>query len=287
MLLADILPNLQPGSIYLTLGTIEQIVWICRKLGKEPEFLYEPSANEIRKALEFPSFSDNAFVIHPKELKGSGIKATTTSEFLLPTDSYFFVNQANFAFISIVELTGEVSDKQSSAAKKIEGGCYRILDLRTIADLPKYPYVALHELEYSKQNFCETNSLSHEQSLVDSLTTIEGVQRWGSFTKGELRKWFVTPGIKEPILLKIARAQGLIPFINPFCHLVEKHWSTNRQSVFLKQFAMWVYCSTEHWNSSGYPGLTRKIATRGEGVNFYFNPSPKAKRKWLTMARLQ
>lgn len=287
MLLAEVLPHLHSGCVYLTLGTIEQIAWICRKLGKEPEFLYEPTSNEIRKALEFPNFTDTAFLIQPKELKGSGLKATTTSEFLLPTDSFFYVHPDNFAFISVVELSGEVSDKQVSAVKKIEGGCYRILDLRKIEDLPMYPYVAFHELEYSKQNFYRTSSLSYEQSLVDLLTTIEGVQRWGSFTKGELRKWFVTPGVPEPILLKIANAQGLIPFINPFCHLVEKHWSSNRQSVFLKKFALWVYFSTEYWSCSGSPGLTRKIATRGTGVNFYFNPSPKAKRKWLTMAGLQ
>ena len=286
MLLAEVLPQLRAGCVYLTLGTIEQITWICRKLRLEPELLYEPSSDQIRKALEYPTFNDAAFVIQPKELKGSGIKGTVTSEFLLPTDSFFFVHPTNYAFIAVTELSGEVSNKLTGAAKKIEGGCYRILDLRRIEDLPIYPYVALHELEYGKDNFHRTNSLSYEQSLVDSLTTIEGVARWGSFTKGELRKWFVTPGISEPILLKIAKAQGLIPFINPFCHLVEKHWSSNRQSVFLKRFAQWVYFSTEYWAVSGYPGLTRKAAPKGEGVNFYFNPSPKAKRKWLTIAGL-
>jgi len=280
MLLTDLLPQLERGYVYLTLGTIEQICWIARALDLEPDLLIEPTGHEVRKALEYPSFRDEAIVIKAKELKGSGIKGTTTGEFALPTDSFFYVHPSRFAFISICELDGEVSEKLTGEAKKLEGGCYKILDLRRLDNFPPYPYINAHELKYSKQTLAGTSKLSYEQQLIDSLNTIQGVLRWGQFTNGELRKWFVTPGIAEPILLKMTRAQALIPFIQPFCRLVEEYWSTGQQSVFLKKFAMWVYMSTEYWAEGGNPGLLRKAAKTGTGVNFYFYPSARAKRNW-------
>jgi hypothetical protein len=286
MLISEILPQIKPGCVYVTLGTIEQLAWICRNLGLEPELLYEPPTKLIRTNLEYSSFEYKAWIIQAKDLKGTGLKGTVLNDYLLPTDSFFYVHQDNYAFISVCGLEGEVEDKQVTAAKKLEGGCYKLLDLRRIEDLPAYPYVAEHELKYSKVIQTGRSSLCPEQSLIDSLNTIEGVKRWGNFTNGELRKWFVTPGIAEPVLLKQFRAQSLIPYIMPFLGQVEEQWSTGKQSVILKKFALWVYLSTEYWTKGSDRGLVKKASGK-ELINFYFYPSQKAREEWLVALGLQ
>lgn len=286
MLISEILPQIKPGCVYVTLGTIEQLAWICRNLGLEPELLYEPPTKLIRTNLEYSSFEYKAWIIQAKNLKGTGLKGTVLNDYLLPTDSFFYVHQDNYAFISVCGLEGEVEDKQVTAAKKLEGGCYKLLDLRRIEDLPAYPYVAEHELKYSKVIQTGRSSLCPEQSLIDSLNTIEGVKRWGNFTNGELRKWFVTPGIAEPVLLKQFRAQSLIPYIMPFLGQVEEQWSTGKQSVILKRFALWVYLSTEYWTKGSDRGLVKKASGK-ELINFYFYPSQKAREEWLVALGLQ
>lgn len=286
MLISEILPQIKPGCVYVTLGTIEQLAWICRNLGLEPELLYEPPTKLIRTNLEYSSFEYKAWIIQAKDLKGTGLKGTVLNDYLLPTDSFFYVHQDNYAFISVCGLEGEVEDKQVTAAKKLEGGCYKLLDLRRIEDLPAYPYVAEHELKYNKVIQTGRSSLCPEQSLIDSLNTIEGVKRWGNFTNGELRKWFVTPGIAEPVLLKQFRAQSLIPYIMPFLGQVEEQWSTGKQSVILKKFALWVYLSTEYWTKGSDRGLVKKASGK-ELINFYFYPSQKAREEWLVALGLQ
>lgn len=286
MLISEIIPQIKPGCVYITLGTIEQIAWVCRNLGLEPELLYEPPTKLVRTSLEYSSFEERAWIIQAKDLKGTGSKGTVSGDYLLPTDPFFYVHPDNYAFVSVCGLEGEVEDKQVTAAKKLEGGCYKLLDLRKIKDLPAYPYVAEHELKYSKLIQTGRSSLSQEQSLIDGLNTIEGVNRWGNFTNGELRKWFVTPGIAEPILLKQFKAQSLIPYIMPFLAQVEEQWSTGKQSVVLKRFALWVYLSTEYWSKGSDRGLVRKASGK-ELINFYFYPSQKARQEWLVALGLQ
>ena len=72
----------------------------------------------------------------------------------------------------------------------------------------------------------------------------------------------------------------------PFLAQVEEQWSTGKQSVILKRFALWVYLSTEYWSKGSDRGLVRKASGK-ELINFYFYPSQKAREEWLVALGLQ
>ena len=297
MYLADVLPFIKPGVFYIVLGTIEQTVYLCRKLKLEYDFLYEPTSHTLRKRLEFPSdpstlicYYSKPQLASPKLLRNRGGEqgAATVNDLFLPSDPFFFIDSTNYAFLPILGLSEDFK-AVAPLAKKLEGGRYEILDLRSIEDLPLLPYVYEHEQLYGRHSKDSTklNSLSTttEENLFADLVTLDGVERWSNFTPNEVKKWFIYPRISSPYILKLVSAPFISPFLLPFTRMTLDYWGYGNHSSFLKRFALWVYFSTEYWGRPNYRGLVAKKSEDGK-LSFYFFPSPRARLEWRKLVSL-
>jgi hypothetical protein len=267
--LTKLVAQIQPGYIYLTLGTTYQLSSICHSLNLSPHLLFEPKRKELIETLYYHNYSYNCFIIILKELKSS-TKSVATNEYILPSDLEPF--EDNYVFIPLVGLDCEVTAAAKKAAQSLEGGKYRILDLRNTS-LKFLPFDNNQEPIYTT-----------EQTIVYSLLSAKHIMRWATFTQNELRQWFVTPGQVEPILLIRSKATSLIPFILPFCKSIEHYWHKNPSGILLK-FAIWVFLSTTVWNTNRCKGLTVSKNKKGETV-FYYNPSVKARMEWNNFTHL-
>lgn len=288
MYLADVLPFIKPGVFYIVLGTIEQTVFVCRKLGLEYEFLYEPQMDTLRRRLEYPSdpstlicYYSKPQLASPKLLRNKGEGA---AELLLPSDSFFSIDSTNYAFLPILGLSEDLK-AVGSLAKKLEGGRYELLDLRSIEDLPLLPYVCEHEKLYGRGRGVVYNSATTEENLFADLVTLDGVERWGRFTPNEVKKWFIYPRVSSPYILRLVSAPFISPFLLPFSRMTLDYWGRGNPSSFLKRFALWVYFSTEYWGKPNYRGLVAKQLENGK-LGFYFFPSPKARLEWRKLVSL-
>lgn len=266
--LTKLVAQLKPGYIYLTLGSIHQLSSICRLLNLIPHFVFEPKRHELINLLEYYNYSHNCFIVILKELKSS-TKSSLTSDYTLPANLQPFPE--SYTFIPLIGIESELSPSTKKAAQTLEGGNYKLLDLRNIG-LDLFPF------NYSNEQIGLSNPFNLEQQLIYSLLSIEGVMRWSSFSPNEIRQWFSTPGQPEPIILIRAKATSLIPYILPYCLSLEYFWHKNPSGILLK-FALWVFLSSSVWRNQRYRGLTVSKNKKSETV-FYFNPSPHARIEW-------
>lgn len=266
--LEKVVKQLQPGYIYLTLGSIQQLSVICNMLNLTPHLLIEPNRHELVNSIEFFNYSSNCFILVLKELKTSS-KEKVASDYTLPSNLKPYCD--TYTFVPLIGIQSEITKATKKAAQSLEGGFYKVLDLRNLG-LDLFPF----------NSFNPSPSLSSpfpiEQDFIYSLLTPSGTLRWASFTHTQLRQWFSTPGQPEPILLIRAKATSLIPFIMPYCNALDFYWHKNPSSILLR-FAIWVFCSTHIWHSKRFNGLTVSKNNAGETI-FYCNPSPKARLEW-------
>lgn len=266
--LTSLVAQIKPGCIYLTLGSIQQLSLICQLLNLTPELLFEPKRHELINTLEFFNYSSNCFIIVLKELKSSR-KDKLTSDYTLPANLTPYPE--TYTFVPLVGIDSEISTSSKKAAQSLEGGNFKILDLRNLG-LDLFPFSSHNSSPALSPSF------SVEQDLVYSLLTPSGTLRWSSFTTSQLRQWFSTPGQPEPILLIRSKATSLIPFIMPYCNALPFFWDKNPSAILLR-FAIWVFSSTHVWHSKRFKGLTVH-KTKSNDTVFYCNPSPKARLEW-------
>lgn len=115
--------------------------------------------------------------------------------------------------------------------------------------------------------------------LVESLLTLESVNKWGSFNNQQFYRYFLIPGFRAPPILARARAWDLTIWLEPFIKKIESSKDLPNPRALLSQFAYWVYCSSRYWAEDSSMGL--HIKTDRNGKKFAFYPSNKAKTEWL------
>ena len=291
--------DIPTSKIYLTLGTIEQVFMA---IGTKAELLYEPTTEEIRKAIEAPVlFGKENVVVWPKSYAATGmIKRTgnvkNDSLYAIPTDQFVRPAKGKRVFILFCGLDGMVSKEAAAAVKKIEGGCFETLDLRTQQvktgtsfldqNQGAFPITTIHKAkQYSllgglESFYVPTDIGQYEFDLVKSLTTKEGVPRWGSISSKDIFKLFFVPGYKVAPVLSRGRAWALAPFLNPFLAQIEDSNCSNPAGV-LQEFAVWVYMTHNYWSTSN-EGLTL-YKPANKLPYFVFRPSSRAKQEWLAI----
>lgn len=278
-----------PGYLYLTLGTVSQVQRLTNLLWNPTSvhFLYHPTRFEIQQSIQYTlDFTDQpvVYIIFPKldEIRPVGLKKVKGKE-IKPYDfpPSLFVPSNSYVFVCLCEVSGDITDKAKNIASKLQSSAckYEILDLRHIHDLSAFPPPPL-----PTQSFYSP-LISIEQQLLFNLNSYSGVLQWGSFTDSELLKWFLTPNQPEPLLLIKANARALIPYIAPFCKLLEKYWGSEGKREILKSFARWVFLASSVWKESSYNGLRIKSKKIGNTVNysFFLNPSSTARQKLLDL----
>jgi hypothetical protein len=303
--IVNLIPSIVPGIVYLTIGTAQQVKFICELLGVSlVEVLFEPTTLQIRRAVGSRCTEEPiAVVIHPSELSGTGevnlkarsknygsVKTTLASN--LPNDMTFSIDPNIYVFICLLELTDA---KPSSAIKSLEGGVYRELDLRKVefidlmADQPGlvnqfYPYTSLYRINYKLL----TGQLAPEDSLykndqcfqyIKALLEPTGHKIWSSISSADYnglfrptKRWSET--VEYPIVLVVARAYALYPYLKP---VLDKVRDTSSPQSMLGLFALWVNLSSTLWQTEKYAGLTYEPARGKRNGYWKFRPSPEAK----------
>jgi hypothetical protein len=288
-----------PSKVYLTLGTTEQIQFLLKKAVK---LLYEPTTEEMRQEMQHLTPFDNPnVVIWPKVRTATGsIRKTgtlkTDNKYAIPTDQFVNVAPGKKIFILFCGYDGEVRANDKTAAKKIEGGIFEILDLRK-QTLPSgnteldeahkaYPITLIHKKQqlryispvigFTVNEFRRTP----EFTLVNSLRTKAGVLEWGRLSAKDITKYFCIPGLRCPLLISRARAWTLLPYLEPLLRGNDEGQLISPAK--LQEFALWVYFSSTYYADTYNPGLGT-YTPKGKGEYFTFKPSLKAKHIWSIM----
>lgn len=286
--------DIPPSRVYLTLGNVEQLYYT---LQKPIRCRYHPSTLELAKEIEAPVlFEDPDVLVWPLSQTGSGLiktKASSAPRGAIPSDQFVRVAKGKRVFIMFCGVDGIVTKSDVTAAKKLAGGCFEILDLREqsfktqpeLDVLSCYPLTARHaaaqlnKLQAPLEYLVGELYPKVEHSLIQNLATPEGILRWGSFNNNEIYKYFLLPNYKLPPILATARAWGLEPYLAPFVTLVKEDLTVAHAAAHLASFAAWVYYSTRYWATPNATGLTYYEPPKGLGY-FRFTPSLTAKRYW-------
>lgn len=289
--------NILPGIAYLTVGTVEQVQWLFKDQDVDIEYYQHPTLKELRRlarssVTELFSDRTRVLIILPKELKaapavksltkkGGGGDKTKESSYLLPTDEYFTVPDNCYWFVICVDLTGALPASAKKSIKSLCGGVWQELNLTSL-ECGLYP---LSQVRTINDSSAQLTTHQHERELVHSLTSLEGVQRWGNFNDKEFFKYFLIPGYRFMPLLSKAEALCLTVWLEPFICKIETSKSLTNPKALLREFAYWVYCSTHYWSEPYSEGLTT-YTTYAKGIKqikFSFYISTKAKIKWLKL----
>jgi hypothetical protein len=261
--------------------------------------LYNPSTLELTKEIEAPVlFEDPDVLVWPLSQTATGlIKARTTAASVgaIPSDQFVRVATGKRVFIMFCGVDGLVTKADVAAAKKLAGGCFEILDLRTQQFktgrpeldlvLKEYPLTAKHSLAQLRALNADVNFLAGELActaevaLIKSLNTAEGIGRWGCFSSAEIYRYFLLTNFQKPPLLIWGRAWSLEPYLMPFVDLVKQDLTVANPSAHLARFAAWVYGANHYWATTNTPGLSYYQPPKGLGY-YRFNPSISAKRHW-------
>jgi hypothetical protein len=273
--------KLTSGKIFLTLGTVEQLISLYPECG----LLYHPTTEELRKVVEqYTPYTSNDWIVWPKTFKVTGLlkqtKSTKTPDpHAIPTDQFLRVDPHNRVFIPAVSIDGTSFLKDE--VKKVQGGPYEILDLRPYFK-SSYPIAQRYRedlgltLDYSSVDYC--------QRLLSSLGSIEGILDWGRLKSSDVYRWFRPPGQVYCPFTLMTRSKALEPYLNAFINASALH---HHQSVgkYLQLFATWVFCSTKYWGCPGYEGLRSYVIGKGKGKGqtaYSFRASPKSRQVWLS-----
>jgi len=284
------------SKVYLTLGNVEQLYYV---LGRRIRCLYHPSTAELTKEIEAPVlFEDPDVLVWPLSQSATGLikaRASTAAAGAIPSDQFVRVAPGKRVFIMFCGVDGLVTKADAAAAKKLAGGCFEVLDLRTQhfktgqpeldSVLKEYPLTAKHSLAQLRLLDANINFLAGELTrtpeiaLIASLNTTEGIGRWGCFNSAELYRYFLLTNFNKPPLLVWGRAWSLEPYLAPFVNLIKQDLNVANPSAHLAKFAAWVYGASHHWATPSTPGLSYYQPPKGLGY-YRFNPSIPAKRHW-------
>jgi hypothetical protein len=237
-------------------------------------------------------------------------------EDLIPNDQTVTVPSNKYIFVVLADpITGEIDKSAMSKAKSLEGGYFKLLDLRTVdfevetlgvPGLPdwlnRFPMTALEHAELLREdtNFylpylAEQWNLASEESqpydketasviqLFDYLATEEGVNRWYHFPESHnYFRWFLVygSGNKEgqliPLALSAARAWGLALYLEPFLDQMRENLTS--APMMLARFASWVWACNHVYAEPGYEGFFQTTGYRAKAPYWSFKPSVKARR---------
>jgi hypothetical protein len=319
--------QLEPGNIYLTIGTGQQVTRLSGGLVKHTQRHYNPTVQQFRRLLiPTPLYGPSADVIFYPRLEGTGrirngpktygtLKPTSTEE-LIPNDQTVVVPRSKFIFVVLADpITGEIDKSALAKAKSLEGGCFKLLDLRTVDFevgllgvpgetewLNKFPMTALEHavllqednrfyLPYLAQQW--NNATEEHQPydketaavirLFESLPTEDGVNQWYHFPEcHNYFKWFLVyvDGNKEgqaiPIALKTGRAWGLALYLEPF--LDQMRDNLTLAPLMLSRFALWVWSCNHVYAEPGYEGFYQTTGFKAKAPYWNFKPSVKARQ---------
>ena len=288
--------DIPQSKVYLTLGNVEQLYYV---LGRRIRCLYHPSTADLTKEIETPVlFEDPDVLVWPLSQSATGLikaRTTTAANGAIPSDQFVRVATGKRVFIMFCGVDGLVTKADANAAKKLAGGCFEVLDLRTQhfktehpeldSVLKEYPLTAKHSLAQLLALDADINFLAGELActaeiaLIASLKTTEGIGRWGCFSPAEVYRYFLLTNFQKPPLLVWGRAWGLEPYLAPFVNLIKADCTAANPSAHLARFAAWVYGASRYWASTSTPGLTYYQPPKGLGY-YRFNPSVQAKRHW-------
>jgi hypothetical protein len=313
--------KLQPGLVYLTVGTIEQIKKLFEKKEVEYRLLYRPTTNEMRRELEYIdpfSETEEVVIIVPQAFKATGLLKNKKSNkkktedtkpaeeeeaYLIPSDQYLSVSPFKYCFVLLVNALGEYTEEAQTARKKLEGGAFVSLDLRTYnaVDLPSdisptdkkkvLEYYSMFPLSLEEKldkglelNIWDDLEKNEYERYIEGLLTLRGVQEWGEFNNSEVFKYFLNTNYKNIPVLVHSRAWCLSPYLQPIVFHLQNYYVAN-PTAYLHRFALWVYFSTKYWSRAGEEGLGYyKEDYKGKVVKTWvFNPSALARRKWLEL----
>lgn len=284
------------SKVYLTLGTTEQVQFLLREKVK---LLYEPSTEEIRREVELYTPGDaKNIVIWPKVKTGTGlIKSTGRKKEqqggAIPTDQFLRVAPQKRVFILFPGVNGECSTADVSAAKKLEGGIFQLLDLRPRRDqdisATLFPITQRHK-EQQRQIFKLGEDEAYELSssdrlLIKSLGTLEGVERWSQISSKDLVRNFLLPGFKFMPLLSKTRSWCLEPYLRPFVVQAEQQTECCLPSAYLERFALWMYWTVNFWAEGNSATTLSWYQPQGKASYLVFRPSKRARTEWSSILR--
>lgn len=308
MLLNDLLPQIKPGVIYLTYGTLEQIEWLTKAIGCTPEVIFFPNTASIRSALMPMILHERrAVVIVPQTLKTTGLvrinpkqKETygTVKETIkgaLPGDQFLQTDKNTYYFVCCLDAYGE-----KPKSKPVVGGLYKELNLLDVKfiDIPvplelkslidlKYPYSTLRRIALYNQQGSSLGlvpALPGDDAckkLVQSLTTPSGPRAWYSICNSLFHSHFLTSfernGTQTPTVLIIGRVFNLTPYLIEVLELIRLEVYDFK--VGLSLFAQWVLLASTSWAEPDNYGLKMRTSKKKEPY-WVFKPSIEARHKW-------
>ena len=287
----EILPQIQGGLVYLTLGTVQQIQWICNELNLPITSHYNPTTNEFRTLTASGWDSQpRALIIFYENLIGTGLVNTkasarttygqvkTDNKYAIPNDQFLELDSDLYIFITLINpCSGVLDPALKKGAKALEGGLFQILDLSQLMFVEegdqRYPFVKQRDVEI------EPVSARECHDLIEALTKENAGHLWAHISKACLNSKFLLNyayyGSKYPILLISGRAWGLYPYLLPVLSRIEKN--PVYYSVELSRFANWVHLASTAWVDRNNTGLTF-VKGRGKKQGYWnFRPSVEAK----------
>lgn len=313
--------DLQPGLVYVTLGTIEQVKWLFRSQYVKYKLLTHPTTKDIRRQLdevgalaELFSTQTDVVIILPRELEGTGYhKAprrkprtqknddSVRMSYKLPNDQYFKIGPSTYCFVICADILGQISDETKQKAKKLVGNIYELLDLRnldygsdTIKKGEPFPLTSERKGFSVSETHLGDPSYPYETHLIKTLGEKEGVKVWSNLTQKEIFKLFLIPGFSRYPILCYTDTWGLDSWLEPFVCWMSTHDYLDNAGIILGEFALWVYCATRYWATDRCKGLysykpPRPIGRKQKILDerYGFVASEKARIEWLkTTTRL-
>lgn len=251
--------HLEPGTVYLTLGSPQQVQVLLDK-PLYPRFLFEPTSSTFTTEVECILEEEQLLIVIPPEVSLSKKGKGYFPQVLYPSP-------CTFCFVCLAGVDGEVTDETKKSVKKVEGGPYVILDLQS---QPKFPLVTPISIGEKEEAV----------SLIDALLTVEGVQRWANLSWETYYRLLRPPGYMYSPLLSHSNAYCLDIYLNWFLDRVEYERSSNPLAV-LGSFAQWVYFLTKYWAEPGAEGFFRR-KVRNEWY-WTLKLSTQARTHWLKM----
>lgn len=267
----------QPGVAYLCIGTTQQVLF---HLDLPYTILESPTTEEIilyckGNAIDEITGDSRILFIFPQELKiYKEFKKGEGTHYELP--EHMYISDSLYVFIICTNLLGEVTQK--AAVKRIEGGVYKKIDLRTFnygvpIEYNSYPHSYKVKAEFNQLG--DLDSYKEHRDLILCLRTLEGISIWSNFSKSQVFKYFLIPNFKHIPLVSYSQAYALQPYLEPFVEKLDE-WGSFRT---LNTFAWWVYCSCNYWAEKYNTGLSVYTNKKGE-EQIGFRPSKKATEYW-------
>lgn len=308
----EIMGQIQPGIIYLTKGTSQQIKCLLDE-DVVIEHHYSPTTTVFRQWLLPNPLEDRiiARIIYYPQLEGTGRvrdakntskekygSVSSKSLYAIPNDQTVTVPKNVYFFIVLVNpVTGEVEKKGASA---LQGDYIQELDLQHVVFIEDgskeenfYPLTTknrrgikdqLVSAHYTKDDVVgEGGYFEQVNPYIEALTRTDGATVWYDLGKsGDAYKLFLVslPTYKDsesktPLILKVARAWCLQAYLEFFLTPIRDNRTV--MPVVLAKFASWVHTSSTALSSPGFNGLYWYAGNSNKQGYWVFRPSKEAK----------